>query len=121
MTVLVWLGVAALGGVGAVARVVGAHAVTARAGGEPMLGTLAINVAGAFVLGILAGAHVGGDALLLAGTATLGSFTTFSGWMLESLRAGVARRGGAVALNLGGSLALGLAAVALGHALGTAL
>ena len=68
-------------------------------------------------LGVLAGAHVGGDALLLVGTAALGSFTTFSGWMLESVRMGAR----AAAWNLGVSLVVGLGAVALGHAIGALL
>ncbi len=47
-------------------------------------GTLAVNVLGSLVLGVLHGAGVTGDAMLLAGTALLGSFTTFSAWMAET-------------------------------------
>jgi CrcB protein len=111
---LVWLGVAALGGVGAVARYL---VITAVPGREFPWGTLAVNLSGAFLLGLLDGADLTGDAILLAGTATLGSYTTFSTWMLESSRLGGARRW----LNLAVSLFAGLAAVAAGHALGAAL
>jgi CrcB protein len=118
---LVWLAVAALGGAGAVARFALDSAVSQRAGSGFPLGTLAVNASGAFALGLLAGAGVAGDALLLAGTAALGSYTTFSTWMLESHRLGEDGELARMWLNLAGSLAAGLAAVALGHALGRAL
>src|SRR4051794_16528868 len=119
--VVVWLGVAALGGAGAVARFALDSAVSQRAGSGFPYGTLAVNVSGAFVLGLLAGGDVAGDALLLAGTATLGSYTTFSTWMLESHRLGEDGELGRMWLNLGGSLLAGLAFAALGKALGAAL
>ena len=62
-----------------------------------------------------------GDALLLTGTALLGSFTTFSTWMLESERLAERGEGGLALVNLAGSLALGLAAVALGWAVAAAV
>ena len=43
----------------------------------------AINVSGSFVLGLLAGLALSGDSLVLAGTATIGSYTTFSTMQLE--------------------------------------
>ena len=121
MTALVWVGVAALGGVGALARFALDAAVSERASGGLPLGTLVVNLTGAFALGVLSGADVAGDALLLAGTATLGSYTTFSTWMLESERLGEDGQPGLLALNLALSLALGLAAAALGRRLGSAL
>ena len=51
-------------------------------------GTFAVNISGAALLGGVAGAAVTGNALILAGTATLGSYTTLSTWMLESHRLG---------------------------------
>ena len=111
---LTWAGVAALGGVGAVARYLVIEAVPSR---DFPWGTLVVNLSGALALGVLDGAGVAGDALLLAGTATLGAYTTFSTWMLDSLRLGGVRRWA----NLGGSLAAGLGTVALGEALGRAL
>ena len=38
------------------------------------------------MLGLFAGLALHGDALLLAGTALLGSYTTFSTWMFETHR-----------------------------------
>jgi CrcB protein len=84
-------------------------------------GILVVNLSGAFLLGLLSGAAVHGHAYLLAGAATLGSYTTFSTWMLDTqeLDARGKRRG--AAMNLAVSLALGLAAAALGHVIGAAL
>jgi CrcB protein len=114
---LVWVGVALLGGAGAVARFVLDSAVSERTGDAFPWGTLAVNVSGAFLLGALTGAGVGGDALLLAGTSLLGSYTTFSTWMLESHRLGEDGETGRMWLNLAVSAVAGLAAAALGRAL----
>jgi CrcB protein len=76
---------------------------------------------GAFALGVLAGASVGGDALLLAGVGLLGSYTTFSTWILESHRLGEQGRLSGLAANLAVSLLVGLGAAALGRLLGGAL
>jgi CrcB protein len=116
--VLVWTAVGGLGGVGACARVLLDLAVNRRLRWAFPFGTMAVNVSGAFALGALTVAGVGGDAWLLAGTATLGSFTTFSTWMLETERLGQLRRTPAAWCNLGVSLAAGLGAAELGRLLG---
>jgi CrcB protein len=119
--VLLWAAVGALGGLGALARVGVGAAVARRRRDAVVAGTFVVNVSGAFALGVLSGASVHGDALLLAGTATLGSYTTFSTWMLESRRLADAGARRTAALNLVVSLAAGLAALVLGRALGAAL
>jgi CrcB protein len=119
--VLVWIGVGALGGLGAVARIVLDAAISARAGRAVPLGTFAVNITGAFVLGLVAGLALTGDSLLLAGTATIGSYTTFSTWMFESHRLGEDGEGGALVANVVASLACGIGAAALGRAIGGAL
>lgn len=101
MSTAVLAGIALLGGVGAVARVVGVQE-----GGRH--GLLAVNVVGAFAIGVLAGAGVHGDAYRLAATGFLGGFTTFSTWMLD-----IEERRRAAALVV--PLVLGLAAVWLGR------
>lgn len=98
MSVLVWAGVGALGGVGAVARVLLSRGT--------VRGTLLVNLGGAFALGLLAGAGVDGDARLLLGGGLLGAFTTFSTWMAQARRSW---------LLVPGALGLGLAAAALGR------
>jgi fluoride exporter len=50
------------------------------------LGTLIVNLAGAFLLGILIGAKVDIIVTLLFGTGFLGAFTTFSTLKLEMIR-----------------------------------
>lgn len=115
MSAWTWVGVAVLGGVGANARFLVHTTVAARVGSELPLGTLVVNASGSLLLGLLAGVSLSGDALVLTGTATLGSYTTFSTWMLEThLLAANGRRGVAL-LNVVLSLALGIGAVALGR------
>lgn len=119
--VLLWIGVGALGGVGALARFLLDTVVSERTAARFPYGTLAVNLSGSVLLGLLAGIALRGDALLLAGTALLGSYTTFSTWMYESHRLAEDGHGRALAANLFVSLALGLAGVALGRAIGGAL
>jgi CrcB protein len=121
VSVPVWAALAVAGGAGAVARFLVDGAVTARAGRALPVGTLVVNLSAGFVLGALAGAGVGGDAFRIAGTGFVGAYSTFSTWMLESHRLGEDGARGAAVLNLGGSLVLGFAAVALGRWVGGAL
>jgi CrcB protein len=115
---LLWLGVGVLGGLGALARVLLDAAVSSRAAGRFPLGTLVVNVSGAALLGVLVGISLSGDAYLLAGTAVLGSYTTFSTWMLESHRLAEDGESRILAANVLLSLLLGLAAVAAGRLIG---
>jgi CrcB protein len=121
MTVGVAIGVALVGGLGAVLRVVVTTAVSAREGHRLPWGTLVVNLSGAFVLGLLAGAGVSGTAFDLAGTGLLGGYTTFSTWMAETDRLAVEGHRDRAATYVALSLAAGLAAAALGHALGAAV
>lgn len=118
MTVWTWIGVAACGGVGAAARFLTGGWVDARFGRELPLGTFVVNVSGSFVLGLLDGLALSGNAMILAGTATIGAYTTFSTWMLETHR--LAEEGDFLmaALNVGSSILIGFGAVVLGHLLG---
>jgi CrcB protein len=115
------IGVTLLGGAGAVARFLLDGAVSARAGRAFPWGTLAVNLSGAFLLGLLTGLALGGDALRLLGTGLLGAYTTFSTWVFEAHRQGEDGRTGAAAVNLAASLALGLACAWAGRRLGLAL
>jgi CrcB protein len=121
VTLPLWIGVALIGGAGAVGRFLLDGAVSARLGASFPWGTLTVNVSGAFLLGLLAGQGVRGDALVLYGTGALGSYTTFSTWMLESERAGEDGDTAAMWLNIALSLAAGLGAAALGRTIGGAL
>ena len=121
MSVAVWLGVGALGGVGALLRFRLDAFVQQRVASDLPLGTLAVNLAGTFVLGLLTGLSITGDALLLAGTALLGSFTTFSTLMLETERLAEDGDGRLAGVNVVVSVVGGLVAAALGWALGAVL
>lgn len=119
--IALWGGVALLGGAGAVARFLVSAAVARRSEGWFPWGTLAVNLSGTGLLGLLAGLALHGDALTLAGGGLLGSYTTFSTWMLDSERLAEHHSGRALVANVAGSVLLGLAAVALGRALGRVL
>ncbi len=127
MTLGTWVLVALLGGAGSIARFVIDGWVGERSGGGWVgggrfpWGTFFVNISGAALLGGVAGAALTGNALILAGTATLGSYTTLSTWMLESHRLGQDDQLAVGLANLLGSLVVGFAAVTLGHAVGAAL
>jgi CrcB protein len=121
MSVLLWFGIAVLGGVGALARFSLDATVASRLGRDFPFGTLAVNASGAFVLGFLVGISLEGDAYLLAGTATIGSYTTFSTWMFETHRLGEEAALRLLAANILISGAVGLGAAALGRAIGAGL
>lgn len=121
MSAAVWLGIALLGGAGALLRFRLDALVQLRLADELPVGTLAVNLLGTFVLGILTGLSVTGDGLLLAGTGLLGSFTTFSTWMLETERLAEEGEGRLALANVGVALGAGLATAILGRLLGAAL
>ncbi len=119
MSTPAWIAVAALGSLSAMARFLLAGWVSERTPPGLPLGTLAVNLSGALLLGLVAGLALTGNALVLVGSATIGSYTTFSTWMFDThrLNAQEGRTGLAVA-NVLGSVVLGVAAVALGRVLG---
>jgi CrcB protein len=121
MSALVLLGVGLLGGVGAIGRFLLDGAVAARLGRSFPYGTLAVNLTGAFALGLLVGAALNDDAYRLAGLGLIGAYTTFSTWAFESHRLSEDGEGRAAALNFAVSLALGVAAAWAGRRLGAAL
>lgn len=79
-----WIGLALLGGAGAVARFALDSLVGRRTATAFPLGTFVVNVSGSFALGVLSAAALGSTTLFLLGTGLLGSYTTFSTWMFES-------------------------------------
>jgi CrcB protein len=121
MTIGTWALVGLLGGVGSVARFIVDGFVGEKAAGEFPWGTFVVNLMGALLLGLLVGAAVSGDALVLAGTATLGSYTTLSTWMFETHRLAQNGQLRIAAANLIATLLVGFVAAAAGHALGAQL
>jgi fluoride exporter len=121
MTVVLWVGVVLIGGASSVLRSLVAGAIASRTGRAFPYGTLVINLSGAGLLGLLAGLAPSYDEALLAGTAAVGSYTTFSTWVFETQRLGEDRKILNLAANLGVSLFAGVAAAALGQLLGSHL
>ena len=120
--------VAAGGALGAVARYgVGVWAFRLFPTASWPWATLAVNVVGGLLMGLLAGwlafrGGAGGESLrLFAAVGVLGGFTTFSSFSLDT--ALLVERGemGLAALYVGGSVAISLAAVFGGLALMRAL
>ena len=121
MTALLWAGVVLIGGTGSVLRFLADGFVSSAAGRDFPFGTMAVNISGALILGLLTGLALGHDQALLAGTAAVGSYTTFSTWMLETQRLTEERQFRKAVLNVVVSLVLGVAAAALGRLIGAQL
>lgn len=102
-------------GVGGAIGALGRYAVTRSLPAEAFpLGTLAVNVLGSFLLGLLTFAGAGEGLLLFVGVGACGSFTTFSSFSVETVRLyerGHPWRGAANAAGtlLAAGLAVGLA------------
>ena len=80
-------------------------------------GTLAVNLVGSLVLGVLVGAALDGRAMALLGTGFCGGLTTYSAFAVQGVRAGGRRGAAYVVLTVGGCLAM----ATLGHLAATAL
>jgi CrcB protein len=107
-------------GVGALARWELGGAVQRRTTSPRPWGTAAVNLVGAALLGVLVGLgtsdRLSADAVTVLGTGFCGGFTTFSTWMVESVRLG--EEGGtagliAVTVNVGAMFAVGVAIAAI--------
>ena len=121
MTAPAWIAVGLLGGIAAAARFLLDAEIAAHADSEFPLGILAVNVSGALALGLVAGTALHGTALVVVAGGGIGSFTTFSTWILDSHRLHAAGLARIAWLNIAVSLLAGFAAVALGHWLGGVL
>jgi CrcB protein len=118
---LVLAGIALVGGVGAIARFALDGTVSSRLGRDFPYGTLAVNVLGAALLGLVLGASPGARAEQIVGTGLIGAFTTFSTWSLETHRLAEDGKTPLAWLNVVVSLVLGVAAAWAGRQLGLAL
>jgi CrcB protein len=110
------------GATGAVARYLVMRFVAKHSRSQFPLGTLFINVLGAFLIGLLLSLATQKimTSLLqsILATGFLGGFTTYSTMNWEGIQLARAGNVGQSFLYLGGSFALGLGAVMLGIALG---
>jgi fluoride exporter len=112
---VVWLGVLVAGGVGSVLRFVLDGAVARRMARSFPFGTLTVNISGAVLLGLISSLALSRHAALLADTAFIGSYTTFSTWMLETQRLGEERQVRYAVANVVVSMTLGIAGALLGQ------
>jgi len=125
MTPLLFLGIAAAGGVGASLRFLLDGVMRARVPIAYPVGTTVINISGSLLLGLLAGlasaALLPEDLRLLLGTGLLGGYTTFSTASLDTVRLLQERRHLAGLANGLGMLAVSALAAGLGYWVGAAL
>jgi fluoride exporter len=92
--------------------------LAARRGRDPALGTLAVNVAGSAVLGVLLGlGDVPAVVVALVGTGFCGTLTTFSTLGADVVRLVAERAVGRALGYAAASVVLGLGAAAGGYAL----
>ena len=116
-----------LGGfAGAISRYLVDGMVSERTAGAFPWGTLAVNATGSFILGLLFAmtterailpAEIRGPVMI----GFIGAYTTFSTYMLESWVLVENGSYGPAIANLGGSMLVGLAAVAAGLLIGRAI
>lgn len=118
MNLVTVLGVSVFGGLGALTRSVQDTVVKARFGSEYPWGTMTINIAGGFLLGLITGlAMFAGESeqwRIVLGAGFCGGYTTFSTAMFEAAALLRERRWPAALVNLFGTLAATLLAAALG-------
>lgn len=108
-----YLAIALGGGFGALARFGLGTYVAARMGGAFPLGTFVVNVSGSFLLGFIATGGMGRilmapDLKMALTVGFLGAYTTFSTWNVETLRLLEAGSYELAALNVLGSVCVGL-------------
>jgi len=112
------IGVAVIAGaVGALCRYLLSGFVQERIDSHLPVGTLAVNLSGAFLLGLVAGIDNLEGGMTLTAAGFLGGFTTFSTWMVETIRLGIPPLRARALANLTIALIAGVALVAAGYSL----
>ena len=123
---LEWILVAAGGAIGAVARYGLGGYISARTSPSFPVGTFTINLSGSFLIGLVTAVlstatPLSADLQALLVTGTLGGYTTFSTYEYESLQLAITGSRKPLALNLIGSVVLGLLGAWIGALAGGAI
>jgi len=116
MTLLVTM---ATGAVGAYCRYVVSGAIQVRSRSGFPYGTLTANLSGALLIGLVAGASDLESTLSLAAIGFLGGFTTYSTWMIETIRLGMPQLRLRAVVNLMATLIIGIGLTVAGYSLTT--
>ena len=123
MTGLLWVGVAVMGGLGAMARFVIDRGVAMRVARPFPFGTLTVNIAGSFILGFLSGWLLHGaepsSVRALVAVGFCGGLTTFSTFGYETVRLFLEKTRLYAVLNVVVTVVAGLASGTLGLLLAT--
>jgi CrcB protein len=125
MARLLWI--SAGGAIGTAARYLVSVALANALGPALPYGTFAVNVVGSFLLGVIMQAGAGQDAVLspttrvVLGTGVMGGFTTYSAFNYETLRFVESGSWGTAGLYVAVTVAVCLAAGALGVVVGRAV
>jgi len=105
------------GAFGAVVRYLLSGFVQRRIDTDLPVGTLAVNLSGAFLIGIVVGIDDLQSTVGLLAVGFLGGFTTFSTWMIETIRLGIPPLRSRSLFNLTTTLVAGVALAAAGYSL----
>jgi fluoride exporter len=108
---------AAAGAFGALARYLLSGVVQEGTRSNLPVGTLSVNLLGAFLLGLVAGIDRFDSLPTIAAAGFLAGLTTFSTWMIETIRLGIAPVTRRAVLNLTIPLIAGIALAWIGYSL----
>lgn len=122
MSLPVWVAVVAAGAIGAPARYLVDGWVQDRVTGDFPWGTFTVNTVGSLVLGFVTGLSIHGrlgpEVTAVFAVGFCGAFTTFSTFAFETSRLIEQHDHRAAAINVAGSLVVGLTAAGVGLASG---
>ncbi len=111
---VLWGAFSVCAGCGATLRFLLDGVVSRRLPGSFPAGTMAVNLTGAFGLGVLDGSGASTHLVLVCGTGLIGAYTTFSTWMFETQRLAEERQATGATRNIVVSMIVGVAVAALG-------
>ena len=123
---MIWLLVALGGAVGSVLRYGAGRLAAYYLGADTVVGTLAVNVAGSFALGLLATVFISRtdwplELRAMATVGLLGGFTTFSTLAYDGVRLMAGGEFGRAGISIASNLVVGLAAAYAGVLVGRTL